>query len=182
MKLREIVLAVSVSIMLVACNSTESALTVDSKKSAAAPIAAVNPPVETPKPTPASKAALSAATRLQFAPIIGAPVEQVTALSRRLTQRAKEKNLPIFALAEKNVSHVLKGYFSLRNEGGKVIVGYVFDVLDVAGNRLHRIQGEESTAAPSAAASWEAVPVKMMETIADRTIDDFAAWRSGPGA
>ena len=176
-------------LLLAACNSTESALTVEGSKSAAEPVVAANPtapaaqPVKPATPlTAAQQAAAISGTRLQFAPIIGAPVEQVTPLSRRLTLHAKEKNLTIFPISEKNVTHVLKGYFSLLNENNKLTVVYVFDVLDPAGNRLHRIQGQESTAVTSATASWEAIPASVMEAIADRTIDEFASWRGGSGA
>ena len=140
MRLGKLPLILFAGALLAGCNSTESALDVGAAK----PVAAVSPDIAAAK-APASPAAQSAAlsaTRMQFAPMIGAPVEQVTALSRRLTLQAKEKNLTIFPAAEKNVTHVLKGYFSLLNEGGKLTVLYVFDVIDPSGNRLHRINGQ----------------------------------------
>ena len=90
-----------------------STLDVGGGRADSAPISAVSPDSRLP-PAPASPAAQAAAisgTRMQFAPIIGAPVEQVTALSRRLSLRAKEKNSPSSPPAEKNATHVLKGYF-----------------------------------------------------------------------
>ena len=169
---------------LAGCNSTESALNIGGGRANSAPISAVTPDVAAPS-APASPAAQTAAisgTRMQFAPMIGAPVTQVTALSRRVTLRAKEKNLAIFPASEKNVTHILKGYFSLLNEGGKLTVLYVFDVIDPSGNRLHRINGQESAGAAAASASWESVPAPLMEKIADRTIDQFATWRANSGA
>jgi hypothetical protein len=166
--------------VLAGCNSTESALNVGGGASSP-PIAAVTPNVSAPA-SPAAQAAAISGTRMQFAPMIGAPVEQVTALSRRLTLRAKEKNLAIFPAAEKNVTHILKGYFSLLNENGRLNVLYVFDVIDPSGNRLHRINGQESAGAAAANASWESVPAALMEKIADRTMDEFAVWRAGSGA
>jgi hypothetical protein len=162
--------------VLVSCNSTESALKVDGTKSPNDPAAAGS---QLPTPGPGQQSAAISATRLQFAPIIGAPVGKVTPLSRRLTAAAKARGLTIAPSAETNVSHILKGYFSLLNENGNVTVVYVFDVLDNAGNRLHRIQGQESASASSATASWEAVPDTLMEKIADKTIADFSAWRGG---
>lgn len=170
---------------LVSCNSTESALKVDGAKASNNPAVASGPsgpgaiPAPAAAPTPGQQAAAISATRLQFAPIIGAPVGKVTPLSRRLTATAKAAGLTIAPAAETNVSHILKGYFSLLNENSKVTVVYVFDVLDNAGNRLHRIQGQESAPASSATASWEAVPDALMERIADKTIAGFSAWRSG---
>jgi hypothetical protein len=171
-------------LLLAGCNSTESALNIGGGKANSAPIAAVTPDVPAPaKPaSPAAQAAAISGTRMQFAPMIGAPVEQVTALSRRLTLRAKEKNLAIFPAAEKNVTHILKGYFSLLNESGKLTVLYVFDVIDPSGNRLHRINGQESAGAAAASASWESVKSPLMEKIADRTIDEFTRWRANSGA
>jgi hypothetical protein len=174
-------------LLLAGCNSTESTLNIGGGRANAAPIAAVNPDISAaaaPKApaSPAAQAAAISGTRMQFAPMIGAPVTQVTALSRRLTIRAKEKNLAIFPASEKNVTHILKGYFSLLNENGKLTVLYVFDVIDPSGNRLHRINGQESAGAVAANASWESVPAPLMEKIADRTMDEFAVWRAGGGA
>jgi hypothetical protein len=170
-------------LLLAGCNSTESALDIGVAKPAE-PVAAVSPDAAAPgqPASPAAQAAALSGTRMQFAPMIGAPVTQVTALSRRLTLRAKDKNLSIFPAAEKNVTHILKGYFSLLNEGGKLSVLYVFDVIDPSGNRLHRISGQESAGAAAANATWETVPAALMEKIADRTIDEFARWRANNGA
>lgn len=171
-------------LLLAGCNSTESALNIGGGKANAPPIAAVTPDVPAPSApaSPAVQAAAISGTRMQFAPMIGAPVAQVTALSRRLTLRAKEKNLAIFPASEKNVTHILKGYFSLLNENGKLTVLYVFDVIDSSGNRLHRISGQESAGAAAAKAAWELVPGPLMEKIADRTIDEFTRWRANSGA
>ena len=171
-------------ILLAGCNSTESTLNIGGGRANSPPISAVTPDVAAPAPSksPAAQAAAISGTRMQFAPMIGAPVAQGTALSRRLTLRAKEKNLAIFPASEKNVTHILKGYFSLLNENGKLTVLYVFDVIDPSGNRLHRISGQESAGAAAARTAWESVPAPLMEKIADRTMDEFAVWRAGAGA
>ena len=50
------------------------------------------------------------------------------------------------------------------------------DVLDAAGNRLHRIQGQESF--PGAPGDpWASVPPDVMQRIAARSMADYAAWR-----
>jgi hypothetical protein len=162
--------------ILASCNSTESTLSVGGAKPADGAAIAVTPPVT---PSPGTQSAAIGSTRLQFAPIIGAPVEKVTPLSRQLTAAAKARGLTIVPSADTSPSQILKGYFSLLNENGKVTVVYVFDVLDNSGNRLHRIQGQESTSASSATASWESVPDALMVKIADATMASFAAWRGG---
>lgn len=158
-------------LVLASCNSTESTLKVDGAKPAGDAGATVA--------SPATQSAAIGATRLQFAPIIGAPVEKVTPLSRQLTAAAKARGLTIVPSADTSPSQILKGYFSLLNESGQITVVYVFDVLDNSGNRLHRIQGQESTAAASATASWESVPDALMIKIADITIASFVSWRGG---
>lgn len=170
------------ALLLAGCNSTESALTVEKSTSPSEVAAAPGAAAPAVPSSPAARAAALSATRLQFAPIIGAPVEKITPLSRRLTVRAQEKNLSIFPASEKSVTHILKGYFSLLNESGRITVLYVFDVIDPAGNRLHRISGQEVTRSTAANASWESVPAALMEKIAERTMDEFAVWRAGSGA
>jgi hypothetical protein len=187
MRLGKLPSLIFAGLLLAGCNSTESALNIGGGRANSPPISAITPDVASPaapktSASPAAQAAALTGTRMQFAPMIGAPVTQVTALSRRLTLRAKEKNLSIFPASEKNVTHILKGYFSLLNEGGKLTVLYVFDVIDPSGNRLHRINGQESAGAAAANASWESVPAPLMEKIADRTMDEFAVWRAGSGA
>jgi hypothetical protein len=187
MRLGKLPSLIFAGVLLAGCNSTESALNISGGRANSPPIAAVAPDVAAPaaakaSASPAAQAAAISGTRMQFAPMIGAPVAQVTALSRRLTLRAKEKNLSIFPASEKNVTHILKGYFSLLNEGGKLTVLYVFDVIDPSGNRLHRISGQETAGAAAANASWESVSAPLMEKIADRTMDEFAVWRAGSGA
>jgi hypothetical protein len=176
MTLGKIAFIIAGGFTVASCNSTESALKVDAAKPAGDAAAAVVPSVT---PTPGTRSAAIGGTRLQFAPIIGAPVEKVTPLSRELTAAAKAKGLTIVPSADTSPSQILKGYFSLLNENGQVTVVYVFDVLDNAGNRLHRIQGQESSAASSATASWESVPDALMVKIADATIASFVAWRGG---
>jgi hypothetical protein len=70
---------------------------------------------------------------------------------------------------------VLKGYFSTLTEGGQTTVIYVWDVYDPAGNRLHRINGQQK--APSGGGEgWAAVPSATMQAIADSTIDQLSSW------
>ncbi|RUY08989.1 hypothetical protein EN984_37240, partial [Mesorhizobium sp. M7A.F.Ca.CA.004.12.1.1] len=58
------------------------------------------------------------------------------------------------------------------------------DVYDPAGNRLHRINGQQKAPSVNSGASaggdsWKGVSPATMQTIADQTIDQFAAWLGG---
>lgn len=117
----------------------------------------------------------NAVARVQVAPIVGATVEAAGPLSARLQMRARERNIALVAPDTPATTHVVKGYFSALAEGREIIVIYVWDVLDPAGNRLHRIQGQERTPGNGPNA-WAAVPGATMEAIADRTMEQLSAW------
>jgi hypothetical protein len=127
-------------------------------------------------PTPAATGpAIAAGTRMQFAPVVGASVNAAGPLSRRLSQRAAERGLEIVAKVAGPTDFLVKGYMSAIGEGKETVVIYVWDIIGADGNRLHRIQGQERTDA-TAADPWSVVPDQTMEAIADRTIEEIAAW------
>ena len=120
----------------------------------------------------------AAAGTIRFLPIIGAPVEVVTPLSKQLGAEARSHGLTIKAASDTSSQHILKGYFSTLNDGGKTTVVYVWDVLDATGNRLHRIQGQDTVDA-TAADLWSVVPPQTMQAIATKTIGAYLSWRAG---
>lgn len=130
------------------------------------------------KPQKAAAIAPSAAGTIRFLPIIGAPVEVVTPLSKQLGSEARSHGLTIKAASDTSSQHILKGYFSALNDGGKTTVVYVWDVLDGSGNRLHRIQGQDTVNA-TAADLWSVVPPQTMQAIATKTISEYLSWRDG---
>ncbi|MGX5849707.1 hypothetical protein ACWGTO_21775 [Mesorhizobium sp. PL10] len=128
---------------------------------------------------PAQSAAALAKTRLQIAPIVGASVEAATPLTAELQTRARQRGITLAGSSDQAATHVLKGYFSTMTEGKDTTVIYVWDVYDPAGNRLHRINGQQKAASVNAAEGWPAVAPATMQAIADQTIDQFAAWLGG---
>jgi hypothetical protein len=119
-------------------------------------------------------AAVISPSRIQFAPITGTTREAAAPLSEQLAARARQHGI---GLAGNGAlpTHILKGYFSEISEGGSTTVIYVWDVMDPAGNRLHRIQGQTKV---DRAGGWAVVPASAMKAIADRTIDELAQWLS----
>lgn len=113
---------------------------------------------------------------IRFLPIIGAPVQAVTPLSRQLGAEARSKGLTILPSADTSANNILKGYLSAFADGGKVTIVYVWDILDANGARLHRLQGQE-TVASRGGDPWSAVTDSVMQKIAARTLDDYQAWR-----
>lgn len=114
--------------------------------------------------------------RLQIDPIVGASVEAATPLSERLAETARARG---FKLASDGAgpapTHILKGYFSAITDGPDTTVIYVWDVYDPAGNRLHRINGQQRMPS-NGVDGWASVPTATMQAIADRTVDQLTAW------
>lgn len=133
-------------------------------------------PAAAPQSAALPAATAASAETIRFLPIIGAPVQAVTPLSRRLGAEARAGGLTIRSAADGSARYILKGYFSAMNEGTNTTVVYVWDVLDGAGTRLHRIQGQESVPG-TAADPWAAVPAGVMEAIAQKTIRQYLDWR-----
>ncbi len=118
---------------------------------------------------------LAKRTKLHFDPIVGATVEAATPLTERLATRARARGMSLVGTADPATTHVLKGYFSTMTEGSQTTVLYVWDVYDGSGNRLHRMNGQRD-AATGAGEGWGAVSAATMQSIADDTIDQLAAW------
>ncbi|MCY1668231.1 hypothetical protein [Rhizobium sp. SL86] len=132
-------------------------------------------PSQTAALDPAASAAPSQAS-IRFLPIIGAPVQAVTPLSRQLGASARAGGLTIKSSSDTSSEHILKGYLSAFDNEGKVTVVYVWDVLDSAGARLHRIQGQETVPA-SGGDPWAAVPAATMQLIGQKTMSEYVQWR-----
>ncbi len=117
---------------------------------------------------------------VRFLPIIGAPVDAVTPLSRQLGADARSLGLTIKSSSDSSAAYILKGYLSAFEDGPQISVTYVWDVLDGAGNRVHRIQGSES-APLKRGDPWSAVPPSVMQKIATKTMSEFNSWRETNG-
>ena len=115
--------------------------------------------------------------RVQFAPIVGTTAESVAPLSKELSARAKARGLTIVPASDPSTTLLMKGYFSALTDNSQTTVIYVWDVLDPAGNRLHRIEGQQK--APTAKGEgFAAVTDQTMKAIADQTIDQLVTWLS----
>ncbi|PTE09818.1 hypothetical protein [Mesorhizobium helmanticense] len=145
----------------------------------APPAPAASAQAAAPAVPSAKSASAIARTRLQVAPIVGASVEAATPLTAELQTRAKQRGITLAGSTDQAATHVLKGYFSTMSEGKDTTVIYVWDVYDPSGNRLHRINGQQKAPSANGAEGWAAVAPATMQSIADQTIDQFAAWLGG---
>ncbi|MEO1702507.1 MAG: hypothetical protein AAFR71_10690 [Pseudomonadota bacterium] len=171
-----------------ACNSTDDTLTVGDGSVGGGPgTSAPNPagvtnqlPSQQPPgttSTPAPAAATTGQPQVYFAPVVGAPVDKVTALSQRLSVKGPEQGIQLLPSRLPTVSHEVRGYFSAISANGNTIVTHVWDVFSPSGERIHRIQSQE-TVSGSAADPWSVVPTTTMELIADKVLGSYVAWRA----
>ena len=137
--------------------------------------AATTPAQTTTPSTPPARTASLKPGKLYIAPIIGAPVNVVTPLTHRINDDARAKGVELAGNGGADAAYVMKGYFSVLSEDNQTTILYVWDVMDASGNRLHRIQGQEKV--PGAAAdSWSVVPPSAMQSIADKTMQEYSTW------
>ncbi len=160
--------------------ATQGTASATTSPTTTSPAPAPAPGASTPA-TPAQTAVL-ARTRLQVAPIVGAPVEAAGPLTAELQTRAKQRGLTLVGSTDQSATHVLKGYFSTMSEGKDTTVIYVWDIYDPSGNRLHRINGQQKAPSAASGEGWPTVAPATMQAIADQTIDQFAAWLGSGGA
>lgn len=159
---------------LSACTSTQDVL--EPSALASSEQAAATTPVSTASANATQAAApVSTNTRVQFAPVIGAPASAATPLSARLSARAAARGIPLVASGQSSATLTMKGYFSAITDGGQTSVIYVWDVIDPTGARIHRIQGQAKAPA-TAGDGWDGVQSATMEAIADDSVDQLASW------
>lgn len=169
------------SVLLGACNSTDPTLGVEQP----ATNTNITNPATTVTPTTipsaggeiASLAPNTALSNVYFAPVVGAPVISVTALSSRLSAAAPINGIKLESSASVSINHEIRGYFSALPESGTITVIHVWDIFTPQGQRVHRIQGEEKIIG-AASDPWAAVPAATMEKIADSVLSQYATWRS----
>ncbi len=173
---------IALTLSLGACNSVESTLdpsAVDTSQSATSVAGA---------PSAGPMQPITTSARVEFAPIVGSTVTAITPLSHRLSVRARELGIKLNSGGDPTTTHLVKGYFSALPDEGQTTVIYVWDVLDSAGNRLHRIQGKAvspkaSADMPGAASDpWQTMEPAVMESIADTTVNELATWLAANAA
>lgn len=117
---------------------------------------------------------------VQFLPVVGTPPAVAEMLSAALGAEAAKAGIGIAPSDAPTTPLRLKGYFSALGEGSETVVVYVWDVVDPAGNRLHRIQGQER--APGARPDtdpWMGVGEATLGAIARRTMGELARMDTG---
>lgn len=157
----------------VACTSVDPTMGIPPSSSAPQPLPVVEP-TETATTPPQVAALTNEPARVILAPVIGAPAQAAEQLSARLADRAASRRFSVLTSADPTANYTLKGFFSTSPEDGETIIFYVWDVMDAAGNRVHRFSGQERVEGRNQ--GWIDVTESNMRAIADRTADEFDTW------
>jgi hypothetical protein len=106
--------------------------------------------------------------------IEGAPAAASAVLRGELVAVAAGRRI---GLVESGATLLLRGYFSVVASSAGTLVVYVWDLTDIAGNRLHRISRQQTTTA-IADEPWDVVAGTMARQIATDTIYELELWLS----
>lgn len=110
-----------------------------------------------------------------FEPFTGAPGNIADELSSNLGTEAHAQGLLLVRRVGAPATYRLNGYLSATGDNSSVTLFYVFDVVDNAGNRVHRIVGQESSNGTSGD-PWSGVDSDTLRRAAKRTIASLKAW------
>lgn len=110
-----------------------------------------------------------------FEPFDGAPVNIGDTLTQLLTSNSTTYKIRIIPRVKDNATYRVRGYLVATSDDTATIISYVYDVFDVSGARVHRINGREIGAA-SLGDPWSAVADGTVNQIAIRTLVELRNW------
>lgn len=126
-------------------------------------------PLAEQQPAPQSKRA-----RVAIAPVIGPNAVVAGELATQLTQQLDRERIAV--ITGTSVDYTLRGYVVASKEKSRTKFSYIWDVIDPAGKRVHRITGEEIGGAVVAGDAWTAATPQIVQAIVTRASTSFAGW------
>jgi hypothetical protein len=140
--------------------------------------AALQPPVvpappeatrPAPPPIPAAQALFS------FETVLGVPTVKADTLAQGIGTYSRARNLTLVRRGDPTATYRVLGFLSAVGGTGDTTVSYVWDIMDTAGNRVHRITGVE-IAGKGEGDPWAGVNDQVINAIAARTVEAIHAW------
>jgi hypothetical protein len=150
----------------------------------------VTPPTPTPAPSAAamttSAAGATAATPLvkaapipiSIAPVTGTPGAMRYSMEDALKKYAASRNFIVVPAEDPTVVYRLKGRVTAVGDTSGGLLVYVWDVMDAAGTRVHRVAGQQ-VAGATQADPWAGVTGINIDNAAREIIDGLADWVRG---
>jgi len=113
-------------------------------------------------------------SKVSVAPIIGAPENVTSQLTKALIVAGKDRNLTLIP-GTSGESYILRGYLLAAPERRGSKISYIWDVTDAKGTRVARVSGEETVSKGSPSNPWSGVDATVIRSIAAKTTSQLAA-------
>jgi hypothetical protein len=120
-------------------------------------------------------------TRLDLAPIVGAPPDVAKVLALWIVSAGKDNKLTITPDGTGS-PYMLKGYLVATSEKKGAKISYILDIEDTKGQRVGRVSGEQLIAGRSGADPWSGVDTAAIRSLAAKIAPQIAATLSGGGS
>jgi hypothetical protein len=120
-------------------------------------------------------------TRMDLAPIVGAPPNVAKELAQDLVSAGKDNNLTLTPDGTGS-PYTLRGYLVATNEKKGSKISYILDIADAKGQRVARVSGEQQIAARSGRDPWSAVDSAALRSLAAKIGSQIAASMSRGGS
>jgi hypothetical protein len=121
------------------------------------------------------------ASRMDLAPIVGAPPNIAKQFAQELAAAGPDNKLTITPDGTGS-PYVLKGYLIATSEKKGAKISYILDITDAKGGRVGRVSGEQLVAGRSGADPWSGVDSTAIRSLAAKVAPQIAASLSGSPA
>jgi len=120
-------------------------------------------------------------TRMDLAPIVGAPPKLAKQFAQELAGAGSDNKLTITPDGTGS-PYTLKGYLVATSERKGAKISYILDITDTKGQRVGRVSGEQLIARRSGADPWSGVDSAALHSLAVMIAPQIAASMSGGGS
>jgi hypothetical protein len=120
-------------------------------------------------------------TRMDLAPIVGAPPNIAKQFAQELAGAGSDNKLTITPDGTGS-PYTLKGYLVATSERKGAKISYILDITDTKGQRVGRVSGEQLIARRSGADPWSGVDSAALHSLAVMIAPQVAASMSGGGS
>ncbi|MGH6827264.1 MAG: hypothetical protein ACREC7_16380, partial [Methyloceanibacter sp.] len=120
-------------------------------------------------------------TRMDLAPIVGAPANIAKQFGQELATAGSDNKLTITPDGTGS-PYTLKGYLVATSEKKGAKISYILDITDTKGQRVGRVSGEQIIAGRAGADPWSGVDSAALHGLAAKIAPQIAATMSGGGS
>ncbi len=120
-------------------------------------------------------------TRMDLAPIVGAPPNVATQLAQELVTAGEQNKLTLTPEGTGS-PYTLRGYLVATKEKKGSKISYILDVSDTKGQRVTRVSGEQLVPGRSGSDPWSGVDSAALRSLAGTITSQLAANLSGGSA